>query len=436
MKTVFRTSLLICVVSLIAAVAYTKFSNPQLEDQRDAERGSVAESDDTFVDSMVTPAVWVDLGDADEIQLCQGCDGCDGGCPSCSGNLVQNASGPVKYYWGVDKDSPQTGGEKSWNRQSLVPWEAFGYGEYIGPYRTPHVGDYRIRINDSLQMVFVRTRQRRIDPYKLQIGDGIQITSASDDSLNALNVNIIPDGTIQVPLIGQVRASGKTVNDLQNELVERYKEYADEPSIVVQVTRSDTKLEDILSAVEARFGNGGTSFVSRVSPDGTIQLPLIGNIPAIGLTLDEIRREVNARLGKRVQGIEVTPVLQQMAPRFVYVVGEVGQPGRFEMNGPTSVTQALALAQGFNPGGNIRQIIVFRRDQNWRLMATKLDMSGALFGRKPHPTDEIWLRDSDIVLVPKRPIQRFTEAVDLYLTRGVYQVVPAFDFDEFLGVNN
>ena len=63
--------------------------------------------------------------------------------------------------------------------------------------------------------------------------------------------------------------------------------------------------------------------------------------------------------------------------------------------------QAIALAGGQNNGGNLRQIVIFRRDKNWRLMAIKLDLAGGMFGKRPLPSDEIWLRDSDIILIPK-----------------------------------
>jgi polysaccharide export outer membrane protein len=106
------------------------------------------------------------------------------------------------------------------------------------------------------------------------------------------------------------------------------------------------------------------------------------------------------------------------------------------MVGPTTVIQAIALAGGFKPGGNVREVVVFRRDQDWRLTATRLDLNGALLGKRPHPSDEIWLRDSDIVLIPKKPIQRVSEFVELYLTNTVYSIYPqqaVFDIDNNTG---
>ena len=152
------------------------------------------------------------------------------------------------------------------------------------------------------------------------------------------------------------------------------------------------------------------------------------------MSLNEIQQEIEARYRlKGLGGVTVTPTLIERAPRFIYVVGEVEMGDQFELTGPTTAMQAIALAGGFNQGGNLRQVIVFRRDANWNLVATRLDLSGALFGRRPHPSDEIWLRDGDIVLVPKRPIQRLSETVDLYLTQTLYSIFPQeiiFDFNQ------
>ena len=65
-------------------------------------------------------------------------------------------------------------------------------------------------------------------------------------------------------------------------------------------------------------------------------------------------------------------------------------------------------------------------------IATRLDLSGALFGRSPHPSDDLWLRDSDVVLIPKKPIQRFADAIDLYFTQSFYGIFP---FEAFVTID-
>ena len=343
---------------------------------------------------------------------------------------------PVKYFAGVDENTGRGSlGEPVWRNADMIPWEAFAYGEYIGPHRHPHVPEYRLRVDDELEFVYILTRERSTEPYRFYVGDTISITSAIDESIDQELISVLGDGTISLSLIGQVRVAGKTIRDLQRELNDRYAKYFQNPSVVVQVLEGDTPLRDLLDSVDARAGQGGQSRNTVVSPDGTIQLPLVGSVPAIGLTLKEVAREVNARYNNRVRGIEVTPVLTERAPRFIYVVGQVDQPGQFELTGPTTAIQALALAGGFDLDGNLRQIIVFRRDQNYKLMATKLDLAGALYGKRPHPSDEIWLRDSDIVLVPPQPILRLSQRVNSYLVQTLYAIFPqqgvAFNFDDF-----
>lgn len=384
-----------------------------------------------------------------QIQLCQGYDNFGGGCDGSCGGTCNGDCGTVPFTGGfgyaqsgeatrmmrgIDNQTPHLRREAHWRNGDNVPWENFGFGEYIGPHRAPHVADYQLRVDDRLEFVYLLTREKSVEAYQFYVGDVLQLSSPIDATLNQTNIPILPDGTISLALIGQVRVAGKTVEDLQRELNDKYKKYVKNPSIVVQVLKSETPLQDLRDSVDARAGQGGQARQATVNPDGTVQLPLIGSVPAIGLTLDEIGREVNARYHQRLRGIEVTPILIQRAPRFVYVVGEVNQGGRFEMTGPTTALQAITLANGFRQGGNIRQVIVFRRDQNWQLTATKLDLGGALFGKTPMPSDEIWLRDSDIILIPKKPIQRMSEAVNLYLGSTLYGIFPqqgvAFNFNQ------
>lgn len=58
------------------------------------------------------------------------------------------------------------------------------------------------------------------------------------------------------------------------------------------------------------------------------------------------------------------------------------------------------------------------------MMATMLDLRGAMYAKRPVPADNIWLNDSDIVLVPKTPIQQVDEVIEQYIIRGAYSVVP------------
>ena len=57
---------------------------------------------------------------------------------------------------------------------------------------------------------------------------------------------------------------------------------------------------------------------------------------------------MDERYAQYVDGIEITPILITRAPRYVFVVGEVRTPGRYTLEGPTTVMQSIALAGGWN----------------------------------------------------------------------------------------
>jgi polysaccharide export outer membrane protein len=339
---------------------------------------------------------------------------CDGGfgepCRAC----------PIQGVDCADQDC----GELPWSQSRPLPWQVFAHGEYVGPPRPSHVPKYVLRVDDEITFVFRLTREESSRPYTLNVGDRVRVESLSDKDLDR-DLIVQPDGTIIARLVGAIRAAGRTVVELQKELEEKYLEYYQNPAITVTPIEVDTKLSDLRNTVDNRQGAGGQSVRVSVAPDGTVQRPAIGSVPVQGLTLDELKLEIDERYRMVVQsGIEVTPVLTRRAPRFIYIVGEVAQPGRFELTGPTTAMQAIALAGGWNNGGNLRQIVVFRRAEDWRLIATRLDLRGALYGKRPIPSDEIWLRDSDIVVVPKTPLQRTDDLIELLFTRGINELIP------------
>ena len=343
--------------------------------------------------------------------------------------------------WGVDSAAGRGCGEVGWDARGMIPWQEFAQGEYVGHARTPHVPEYRVREGDVIAVYYRRTREEISRPYELQVGDRIRVESLTaghamagtsggteaepaDDNITRELV-VQPDGTITLPLLGQVRATRRTIPALREELEESFKKYFKTPSITVTPITVNTRLEDLLNTVDSRSGiNGGLQIRVTVTPAGDIQLPGIASVFVQGLTLSEAKQEIDARYDSDIPGVQVTLVLVERAKRFIYVLGEVGQPGRFELAGPTTAIQALAMAGRWTPGSNLRQVVIFRRGPDWRLMATMLDLRGALYAKRPVPADDIWLNDSDIVLVPKTPIQQVDEVIEQYITRGVYSLIP------------
>jgi len=311
-----------------------------------------------------------------------------------------------------------------WENARLVAWQAYAQGEYVGHERLPHVPEYRLRVDDELDLLYRLTREETATPYRLNVGDEVRVESFTDAALNR-DLIIQPDGTITLRLLGQVHATGRTVPQLRDSLEDLYRKYYKVPAITVTPLKVNTKLEDLRATVDRRAGiGGGQGQVVRVTPEGSIALPAIGSVYVQGLTLGEARQEIKERYREEIEGIEVVPVLVRRAPRYVYVLGEVRIPGRFELTGPTTALQAISMAGGWNIGAHLKHIVVFRRGDDWRLIATKLDLHAAVFGKQPCPPSEIWLSDSDVIIVPKSPILAADDFISLVFTRGIYGVFP------------
>jgi polysaccharide export outer membrane protein len=301
------------------------------------------------------------------------------------------------------------------------------------------LSQYRLRPNDQLTVFYLVTRRQNKGSYRLAPGDSVLIESLADTDLSRgtldKGLEIQPDGTITVRLLGQVKAAGLTVQQLQKSLTENYSRYLENPDIDVTPVRTNTLADDIRSAVGGASGLQRQAIDVRVMPDGKIRLPGIGEVCVQGFSLSELKREVNQRYAEVVVGLEVEPVLSQQAPHFVHVLGQVNTPNRIELQGPTTVLGAISMAGGHRPGGNLRQVVIFRRAEDWRLVSTILDLQGAVYGRRPTPADEIWLRDGDVVIVPEKPIQVFDNWVRQVFVEGIYGVLPLNIGYEINGVN-
>ena len=90
------------------------------------------------------------------------------------------------------------------------------------------------------------------------------------------------------------------------------------------------KESDVVSVTV--FNEESLSGVFTIGPEGTLVLPLLGSIPAIGRAADELAGDVEARLEKDfIRDAQVVVALAKAAelpPQLVTVIGQVAAPGR------------------------------------------------------------------------------------------------------------
>jgi polysaccharide export outer membrane protein len=136
-----------------------------------------------------------------------------------------------------------------------------------------------------------------------------------------------------------------------------------EPSAIANATYSvgDYKIgpEDVLEVIVWR--NQDLSKVVTVRPDGKVSLPLIGDVVAVGLTPDQLTREVVSRLKDYKENPNVSVVVQQVNSYGIYVLGEVAHPGKYQLKSYTTVLQAVSMAGGFTPYASKNKMFMLRK---------------------------------------------------------------------------
>jgi polysaccharide export outer membrane protein len=100
-----------------------------------------------------------------------------------------------------------------------------------------------------------------------------------------------------------------------------------------------------------------------VRPDGKITLPLVNDIPAVGLTPDQLRQKITDAGSKFVEAPVVTVIVKDIKSRQVSITGEVGKSGWYPINGPMNVIQLIALAGGLQEYADGKHISILRTEK-------------------------------------------------------------------------
>ena len=97
-----------------------------------------------------------------------------------------------------------------------------------------------------------------------------------------------------------------------------------------------------------------------IRPDGTITLPLIGDVPAAGVPANVLAKRIADRLTEYISAPIVTVQVKEVNSYFIYVLGEVVKPGKYPLKSYANVMQGISLAGGFAPFASKNKIKVLR----------------------------------------------------------------------------
>ena len=150
-----------------------------------------------------------------------------------------------------------------------------------------------------------------------------------------------------------------------------------------------------------------------VQPDGFVQLKGLSNDVKIqGQTVPEVIESIKKAYANVLNDPVVSVVLRDFEKPYFVAGGQVGKPGKYDLRGPTSAAQAIAIAGGFSEYAKNKQVLLFRRYTDDTVEVKVLNLKQAL--NKKDPREDLMLEPGDMLFVPKT----FMATIDRFLPRS------------------
>ncbi len=165
-----------------------------------------------------------------------------------------------------------------------------------------------------------------------------------------------------------------------------------------------------------------------VGPDGRVQMPLAPPVMAANLTIGQLEQKLRKALSSQLvnPNVEITP--RAFGSQRVYVGGEVGQPGVFELPGQIGVMEAVMMAGGLRTTARASKVVLIRRHPDGGPMMKIIDIKSVL--HKGARADLIPLQRGDVVFVPRSGIAN----LNLFMQQYIRDALPvSFSLSYYLG---
>lgn len=162
----------------------------------------------------------------------------------------------------------------------------------------------------------------------------------------------------------------------------------------------------------------------RLGVEGNVSLPMIGSVPAAGMTAKQFEQDVTRRLaalGLKTPLVSVNVV--EYASHLVTVEGAVEKPGVYSFQPGARLSSAIALASGPKRIANVEQVAVFRESPEG-IMVAKFDYAQVSQGTMLDP-----------VLEPGDRVVMGTDGLSVFW-EDLLKALPAFGVFAVAGLNN
>lgn len=201
----------------------------------------------------------------------------------------------------------------------------------------------------------------------------------------------------------------KDIVYLQNNKVDQVAAIANQYTIRIEpgdqlqivVSCKDPELSAILNMPLVSFQtststvNSTNSIITyTVNSDGTIDFPIIGSIKVGGLTREEARTLIAAKI-KESELIQDFVVTVNYANLKIYITGEVNSPGAYSItDNNVNVLQAISMARDLTIHGRRDEVFVIREQQQQRV-SYRLDLRSDSIFQSP----AFYLKQNDVIYV-------------------------------------
>jgi polysaccharide export outer membrane protein len=136
----------------------------------------------------------------------------------------------------------------------------------------------------------------------------------------------------------------------------------------------------------------------KIRADGKINLPLVGEVDAAGMTIGSLQSELALRYKPQLQSTTVVVTLESSVTQVV-VSGAVSHPAKLSFERPTTVFQAIMEAGGVSEYGSLKRVHLIRI-ANGEQRTQILDLRPTVSGLTTRP---FYVRDGDVIYIPSSP---------------------------------
>jgi len=142
-----------------------------------------------------------------------------------------------------------------------------------------------------------------------------------------------------------------------------------------------------------------------VQPDGYATLKSVGDIYVAGQTVPQLTETLRQAYGKILNDPPISVILKDFEKPYFVADGQLLHPGKYDLRGDVTLTEAIAMAGGFNENAKHSQVLLFRRVNNEWLEAKLINVKKMQKEGNLH--EDPLLRPGDMLFVPKNTISKF-----------------------------